>query len=99
MTGGPPVMAALVIQPLCNGIIRKAQENDLELQDTIDGAKHGEASGYYLAEDGILKTGNGRTVIPNDTELRRDIFDEAHQTRYTVHPGNNKMYQDLKNKF
>jgi hypothetical protein len=99
MTGGPPVMAALVIQPLCNDRIRKAQENDLELQDTIDGARHGEASGYYLAEDGILKTGNGRTVIPNDTELRRDILDEAHQTRYTVHPGNNKMYQDLKNKF
>jgi hypothetical protein len=46
-----------------------------------------------------LKTGNGRIVIPNDAELRRDILDKAHQTRYTVHPGNNKMYQDLKNKF
>jgi hypothetical protein len=38
-------------------------------------------------------------VIPNDAELRRDILDEAHQTRYTVHPGNNKMYQHLKNNF
>jgi hypothetical protein len=46
-----------------------------------------------------LKTGNGRTIIPNDAKLRRDILDEAHQTRYTVHLGNNKMYQDLKNKF
>jgi hypothetical protein len=75
MTGGPPIMAALVIQSLCNDRIRKAQENDLELQDTIDGARHGEAFGYYLVEDGILKTGNGRTVIPNDAELRRDILD------------------------
>lgn len=75
------------------------QENDLELQDTIDGARHGEESRYYLAGDGILKTSNGRTIIPNDAELRRDILDEAHQTRYIVHPGNNKMYQDLKNKF
>jgi hypothetical protein len=31
MTGGPLIMAALVIQPLCNDRIRKAQENDLEL--------------------------------------------------------------------
>lgn len=47
----------------------------------------------------MLKTSSGRTVIPNDAELRRDILDEAHQTRYTVHPSNNKMYQDLKKKF
>jgi hypothetical protein len=80
MTGGPPVMATLMIHPLCNDIIRKVQKNDLELQDTIDGARHSEASGYYLAEDGILKTGNGRTGIPNDAKLRRDILDEAHQT-------------------
>jgi hypothetical protein len=38
-------------------------------------------------------------VIPNDVELRRDILDEAHKTRYTVHPGSTKMYQDLKKKF
>jgi len=98
MTGGPPVMAALVIQPLWNDRIRMAQENDLELQDTIDGARHREASGYYLTEDGILKTGR-RIVIPNDAELRRYILDEAYQARYIVHPDNNKMYQDLKNKF
>jgi hypothetical protein len=31
----------------------------------------------YLTEEGMLKTSNGRTVVPNDTELRRDILDEA----------------------
>jgi hypothetical protein len=38
-------------------------------------------------------------IIPNDAELRRDILDEAHQTQYTVHPGNNKMYRIWKRKF
>ncbi|XP_062151924.1 uncharacterized protein LOC133860310 [Alnus glutinosa] len=80
MTDRPPVIAALLIQPLCNDIIRMAQENDHELQDSIDGARHREASRYYLTEDGILKTGNGRTIITNDAELRRGILDEAHQT-------------------
>jgi hypothetical protein len=30
-------------------------------------------------------------------ELRRKIMNEAHCSRYSIHPGANKMYQDLKN--
>jgi hypothetical protein len=45
-----------------------------------------------------LKTSSERIVIPNDVELRRKILDEAYQTWYTVHPGNNKIYKDLKKK-
>jgi hypothetical protein len=92
-------MAALVVQPLSLDRIRRAQGDDLELQDLMHRAHCGEAMGFYLTEEGTLKTTSGRTVIPNDAELRRNILDEAHQTRYTVHPGNNKMYQDLKRKF
>jgi hypothetical protein len=76
MTGGPPVIAALVVQPQCIDRIRIAQGDDLELQDLIDRARQGEASGFYLTESGTLKTSSGRTVILNDTELRRDILDE-----------------------
>jgi hypothetical protein len=65
----------------------------------MDMARRGEADGFYLTEGGTLKTGSGRAVIPSNAELRRDILNEAHQTRYTVHPGNNKMYQDLKKRF
>jgi hypothetical protein len=32
-------------------------------------------------------------------ELHRKIMDEAHCSRYSIHPGTNKMYQDLKNNF
>ncbi|WVZ97391.1 LOW QUALITY PROTEIN: hypothetical protein U9M48_042933 [Paspalum notatum var. saurae] len=32
-------------------------------------------------------------------ELRRRILDEAHTSMFTIHPGSNKMYQDLKQKF
>jgi len=99
MTGGSPIMAALVVHPLSLDRIRYAQENDLGLQDLMDGTRRGEATGFFLTGEGMLKTSGGRIVIPNDAELRRDILDEAHQTRYTVHPGNNKMYQDLKKKF
>ncbi|WVZ89645.1 hypothetical protein U9M48_036024 [Paspalum notatum var. saurae] len=32
-------------------------------------------------------------------ELRKKILDEAHTSLFTMHPGSNKMYQDLKQKF
>jgi len=99
MTGGSPIMAALVVESMSDDRIRMAQEDDLELHNLMDRARRGEAEGFYLAEGGTLKTSNGRAVIPSNVELRRDILNEAHQTRYTVHPGNNMMYQDLKKKF
>jgi hypothetical protein len=99
MTGGPPIMAALVVESMSEDKIKMAHEYDLELQDLMDRAKRGEANGFYLAKGGTLKTSSGRAVVPSNVELRRDILDEAHQTRYTIHPGNNKMYQDLKKKF
>jgi hypothetical protein len=38
-------------------------------------------------------------VVPKDCELHRKIMDEAHCSRYSIHPGTNKMYQDLKKNF
>jgi hypothetical protein len=35
-------------------------------------------------------------VVPKNFELRNKIIDEAHYSRYSIHPGTNKMYQDLK---
>jgi CO dehydrogenase/acetyl-CoA synthase alpha subunit len=65
----------------------------------MEKANHGDAPGFYFTDDDLLRMGDARIVIPNDVELRRDILDEAHKTRYTVHPGSTKMYQDLKKKF
>jgi hypothetical protein len=38
-------------------------------------------------------------VDPKDFELHRKIMDEAHYSRYSIHSGTNKMYQDLKKNF
>ena len=48
--------------------------------------------------DGML-TFRGRVVLPRDAELRRRLLVEAHSTPYTVHPGSQKMYQDLSSTF
>jgi hypothetical protein len=38
-------------------------------------------------------------MVLKDFELHRKIMDEAHYSRYCIHPGTNKMYQDLKKNF
>ena len=38
-------------------------------------------------------------VVPEDPILRREILDEAHLSKFSIHPGSSKMYQDLKENF
>jgi hypothetical protein len=38
-------------------------------------------------------------MVPKDFELHRKIMDEAQCSRYSIHLGTNKMYQDLKKNF
>jgi hypothetical protein len=37
-----------------------------------------------------------RLVVPKDQELRKNILDEAHLSKFSMHPRSNKMYHDLK---
>jgi hypothetical protein len=38
-------------------------------------------------------------VVLKDFELHHKIMDETHCSRYSIHLGSNKMYQDLKKNF
>ncbi|KAJ0627094.1 putative nucleotidyltransferase, Ribonuclease H [Helianthus annuus] len=46
-------------------------------------------------KNGILRL-NGRIRVPIYGGLRDVILQEAHSSKYSVHPGSDKMYQDLK---
>jgi hypothetical protein len=37
-----------------------------------------------------------RICVPDDKEIKNLILQEAHNSAYSIHPGGNKMYQDLK---
>ena len=40
-----------------------------------------------------------RLVVPKNHELRKQILDEAHLSKFSIHPGSTKMYQDLQQNF
>ncbi|KAJ0463733.1 putative nucleotidyltransferase, Ribonuclease H [Helianthus annuus] len=49
--------------------------------------------------DGIWRFHKKRIWVPRQGNLRDKILEETHRSRYTMHPGNNKMYQYLRNNF
>jgi hypothetical protein len=58
----------------------------------------GEVQCFRQDVDGILWFKN-HLMVPKNFELHRKIMDEAHCSRCSIHPGTNKMYQDLKKIF
>ncbi|KAI3672437.1 hypothetical protein L6452_38525 [Arctium lappa] len=40
-----------------------------------------------------------RVWIPKMGDLRKRVLEEAHKSRYSIHPGTNKMYRDLKQSY
>ena len=51
-------------------------------------------NGFDLAQNGVLYCQNGLSV-PDINGLRKRIMEEAHHSRYSIHPGSTKMYHDL----
>ena len=49
--------------------------------------------------DGIWRFHKKRMWIPKLGNLRHYILEEAHKSKYTMHPGSDKMYQDLRKNF
>jgi hypothetical protein len=38
-------------------------------------------------------------VVPVDPEIKKIILDKAHKSKFSIHPGSTKMYQDLNQNF
>jgi hypothetical protein len=75
-----------------------AQRTDVGMGHLRRRLELGEAQCLKQDADGVLWF-KGRLVVLKDFELRRKIMDEAHGSRYSIHPGTNKMYQNLRKNF
>jgi hypothetical protein len=53
---------------------------------------------FRVDREGVLWF-NERIVVPKDHKLHKQILDEAHLSKFSMHPGSTKMYQDLKQNF
>ncbi|WVZ52910.1 hypothetical protein U9M48_003910 [Paspalum notatum var. saurae] len=88
----------LIIEPAIKDLVISAQKQDKGMAHIREGISDKQKACFTLDEQGVLWFKN-RLVVPKDIELRKKIPDEAHTSLFTMHPGSNKMYQDLKQKF
>jgi hypothetical protein len=78
--------------------IRLAQRQCPELQNLKRAMRDGKATDYRVYDQGTIWL-KDRICVPQDQGIRTEILDEAHNSKYAIHPGCTKMYQDLKDRF
>ena len=64
------------------------------IQSCASDSRDEELRDFSIDSRGCLRLKN-RIVVPSDSALRRDILDDCHRTKYTIHPGSSKMYADM----
>jgi len=80
------------------GTIRDQQKNDAKLQQFVSWIGIEKGKEYRMGSDGILRF-RDRICVPRNWRLRKQIMEEGHKSRLSIHPGMTKMYQDLKQSF
>jgi hypothetical protein len=75
--------------------IRKGQVEDEKIQEIKCNIKEEKSFGFSEDEKGVLWY-KGRICVSSIKELKDKILCEAHESAYSIHPGGNKMYHDLK---
>ncbi|KAJ8898701.1 hypothetical protein K2173_004735 [Erythroxylum novogranatense] len=89
------LMAQLIARPTLRQEICNAQRANDKLQQLILATQEGKQTDFSVQGDGELYY-KDRLCVPANDELKKKILFEAHNTVFTMHPGGNKMYQDLK---
>ena len=87
--------AKLRVMPDLKQMMIDAHKDDVKLQGRVQLVKNGDKTNYSIKDDGGLYY-KSRLCVPNVQELKKKLMYESHNTVFTMHPGGNKMYQDLK---
>jgi hypothetical protein len=78
--------------------IISAQRKNSGIAHIKEKVRTGQQTDFSIDDTDVLWFKN-QLVVPKVLELRQLILDKAHNTRFSIHPGSNKMYQDLKQRF
>ncbi|GJZ58234.1 putative reverse transcriptase domain-containing protein [Tanacetum coccineum] len=89
---------AVTIQSGVKGLILAAQGEAFKDENVIAEGLNGTDQQMEKREDGSLHYMD-RIWVPLVGGVRTKIMDEAHKTRYSVHPGADKMYYDLRDMY
>jgi len=78
--------------------VHEAQKHDRLIQEARKRDGDGKPREFSIDQNDAVRF-RGRLCVPSKSEVKMDILREAHRTPYTLHPGETKMYRDLKESF
>jgi hypothetical protein len=79
-----------LLQEIWRGLLE-----DEKVQEIKRNIKEEKSPDFSEDDEGVLWY-KGRIYVPNIKKLKDKILREAHESSYSIHPGGNKMYHDLK---
>jgi hypothetical protein len=88
----------VIIRSNLSNNIHLAQEEIFKGKDWKDEISEGYVMKFKKKPNGAYYFEN-RLWVPSTGGLRKRVLDESHKTRYSIHPGADKMYHDLKKLF
>ena len=92
-------LGILVATPSLLSRVIESQWQDAEIVSTRDRVQLGTGDEVWAVHaDGSLRYRRW-VVVPQLTNLREEILREFHLSRFAVHPGGTKMYQDLRRQY
>ena len=74
---------------------QQLDEDLVTIKEKMDDPKY---KSFRLDHSNTLWFGK-RLVVPNQKHLKKQILDEAHESLFSIHPGSNKMYRDVRKRF
>jgi hypothetical protein len=90
----------ITLMPSLRDEIKAAQKNNEGMGHIEKRMQEGDPKVACLQEEveGTLWF-KERQVVPKKEVLKKKILDEAHTSRYSIHPRSTKIYHDLKQQF
>ena len=90
----------IAIEPTIQDSIISAQLRDKSVKIIKQELARGEEKYkcFRMDHKGVLWFDN-HIVVLKDHQLRRQILDEAHLSKFSIHPESTKMYQDLRQNY
>ncbi|KAJ9539497.1 hypothetical protein OSB04_032230 [Centaurea solstitialis] len=89
-----PLMRLTVTTSLFD-LIRQSQADAIKVENQKKERIKGQLPQLVTDSRGLL-TRFGRVWVPVTGEARQTLLDEAHKSKFSIHPGATKMYRDLK---
>jgi hypothetical protein len=90
----------ITLTPTLRGEIIATQKNDVGIAHIKRRIQEGDpkVTCFHKDAEGTLWF-KDRLIVPKKETLKKKILDEAHASRYSIHPGSTKMYHDIRQQF